>query len=264
MLSQRIASAIVLLLILGAAAYLGGWWYFGIVIVAGVLGVYEFNTVLRHAGFVPWQPLLYALPLTLVLAAQFLRLTLEAPILAAALIAVSAWQLSLPDNKRSLPNWALTVVPGLYLGWLGADALLIRSAPQGWQWTLFLFLIVFATDTAAYFGGRAFGRSPFAPTISPKKTWEGALIGWAYATFLAVGLARFLQLPVPPVAALLLGLVTSVVSTIGDLTMSYVKRQGHVKDASHLIPGHGGILDRLDSILPAAAVVYTYIAFFLP
>jgi phosphatidate cytidylyltransferase len=155
----------------------------------------------------------------------------------------------------------LTIVPGLYLGWLGGSLALIRSAPLGWRWTLFLFAIVFSTDTAAYFGGRAFGRPQFAPSISPKKTWEGAIIGWVYATFIAIGLARFLQLPLGVATALGLGLALSLVATIGDLTISYAKRQAHVKDASQLIPGHGGLMDRLDSLLPAAAALYVFIAF---
>lgn len=259
MLAQRVSSAAVLLALIIPAAYLGGWWYLALLVVAGVLAVNEFNTVLHHAGFHPWRFMSFALPITLAFATHLAPYNLERSILTVALISVSAWQLTRPADTRSLADWALSIVPGLYLGWLGGALILVRNAPQGWRWTLFLFALVFTTDTAAYFGGRAFGRTPFAPTISPKKTWEGALISWTYAAFLAVGLARFLQLPLAVASALVLGLTLSLVTSIGDLTMSFAKRQAHIKDASHLIPGHGGLLDRLDSLLPAAAILAIYV-----
>lgn len=262
MLAQRAVSAFILLCLLMPATYLGGPWFLAVVIVSGLVAVYEFNAVLRHAGLRPWFPLQVALTVALILSGYFSHLGLDRPILSLALIAVSVWQLSRPAEERSLADWGMTLAPAIYLGWLGAAVLLVRLSSQGWRWTFFMFLIIFATDTAAYFGGRAFGRRQFAPTISPKKTWEGALIAWAYTTLVAVGLARYLQLPLEPLHAVVLGSALSWVSMLGDLTISFVKRQSHVKDASHLIPGHGGLLDRLDSILPAAAVLYTYMVWF--
>ena len=262
-LYQRLLSAFILIPVILLAAYMGGWWYVAFALVAAILCIYEFNVILRHANFKPWLPLLFALTAALVLAGYFWTLAYVQIVLAAALILVSAWQLATPAEERSLSDWSATIAPAVYLGWLGASVLLVRNVPQGWRWTLFLYLTVFAADSAAYFGGRAFGRHPFAPTVSPKKTWEGAIIGWAYTTFLAVGLARFLQLPMNAFEAAALGLAVGIVSAIGDLTMSFVKRQAHVKDASHLIPGHGGLLDRVDSILPAAAVVAAYIQWFV-
>lgn len=263
MLAQRLSSAAILLALVIPAAYLGGWWYIAFMSVAGVLAVNEFNLVLRHASFHPWVPLSYLLPISLAFAAQLAPYGLDRPILTLALIAVSCWQLAQPAAQRSLADWALSIVPGLYLGWLGGAMVLVRNAPQGWHWTLFLFAIVFTTDTAAYFGGRAFGRTPLAPTISPKKTLEGAIISWAYGAFLAVGLVRFLQLPLGVVPAIVLGLILSLTTTIGDLTMSFAKRQAQVKDASQLIPGHGGLMDRLDSLLPAAGVLSIFITYFV-
>ena len=259
MLAQRVVSAVVLLALLIPAAYLGGWWFFTVIVVAGLLAVHEMYGILHQAGLHPWLPALALLTIGLCVAAQFSELHLERPLVVFVMIAVSTWQLSRPVEARSLSDWSLSVMPALYLGWLGGAVILLRAAPHGWRWTLFMFFVVFTTDVAAYFGGRAFGRRQFAPTISPKKTWEGAVTAWLYGPLMALGLARFLQLPLSLGAALGLGLVVSVVATLGDLFMSYIKRQAHVKDSSHLIPGHGGILDRMDSILPAAAVVYLYI-----
>lgn len=263
MLAQRIGSAVVLLLLLLPAAFLGGWWFFLFLTTFGAVALWEMRGLLHHAGFHVWTPVLFGLSFGLILAMMFPRLELVPPLVAAALVAASAWQLSRCPEERSIGNWAVTVATALYFGWLGAQLMAVRQAPQGLAWTIFLFAIVFMTDTAAYFGGRAFGRRPFSPTISPKKTWEGAVIGWAVGTLFAVGLARFLQLPLSPAVAVALGLLTSMASALGDLTMSFFKRQAHVKDASHLIPGHGGFLDRLDSVLPAAAVVATYIFWFV-
>lgn len=263
MLYQRLLSAFILIPLIFLLAYLGGWWYVAFAVVATALCIYEFNTILRHAGFKPWLPMLFALTAGLVLAGKFWNLAYIQVVLAAAVILVSVWQLATPVERRSLSDWSVTISPAVYLGWLGSSVLLIRNTPMGWRWTLFLFLTVFAADGAAYFGGRAFGRHAFAPTVSPKKTWEGAIIGWAYTTFLAIGLARFMQLPMNAYEAAALGVVVGVVSSIGDLTMSFVKRQAHVKDASQLIPGHGGLLDRVDSLLPAAAVIAAYIQWFV-
>ncbi len=263
MLYQRLLSAFILIPVIFLVAYLGGWWYAVFALVATILCIYEFNVILRNANFKPWLPLLFALAGALVLAGQFWNLSYIQVVLAAALILVSAWQLATPAEDRSLADWSVTIAPAVYLGWLGASVLLVRNAPMGWRWTLFLYLTVFAADSAAYFGGRAFGRHPFAPTVSPKKTWEGAIIGWAYTTFLAIGLARYLQLPMNAFEAAALGLTVGIVSAVGDLTMSFVKRQAHIKDASQLIPGHGGVLDRVDSLLPAAAVIAAYIQWFV-
>jgi phosphatidate cytidylyltransferase len=258
-LVQRLGSALVLVPIIIATIYLGGWWYVGLVTTAAILAVLEFYNVLRHAGLHPLLPLMLIFTAALMLTGRFPSPEAERAVIAIALIAVSLWQLARPVDRRSLADWGMTITPALYIGWLGAAVLLIRFGPLGLQWTVFLFVTVWATDTAAYFGGRAFGRMPFAPTISPKKTWEGAVTGWLLAIVLAVATTRGLGLPMGDLTAAALGLVVSLVATMGDLTMSFVKRQGHVKDASQLIPGHGGLLDRVDSLMPAAAVIHIFI-----
>ena len=263
MLSQRIVSAVILLILLIPAGYLGGWWYFAFLVAFGSVALWELRGIITSAGLRAWEPILFGVPLGLALGAMLPQWDLSRPVVAAGVIGASVWQLSRRPEDRSLPDWAMTIAAAMYVGWLGAQVVFVRVVPNGLAWTVFLFVVVLLTDTAAYFGGRAFGRHQFTPTISPKKTWEGAIIGWAVGGLFAVGAARFLQLPMSVVAALILGLATSLVSTFGDLTFSFFKRQGHVKDSSHLIPGHGGFLDRLDSVLTGAAVVATYIVWFV-
>jgi len=263
LLSQRIASAVVLLVLLIPAGYAGGWWYFAFLVAFGTIALWELRGLIAHAGIRAWEPILFGVPFLLALGAMLPQWDLARPTVAAAVIGASAWQLSRRPESRSLADWAMTIAAAMYVGWLGAQVVFVRVVPDGLAWTIFLYAVILLTDTAAYFGGRAFGRHQFTPTISPKKTWEGAIIGWAFGGLFAIGLARFLQLPMSPAAALALGLATSLVSTIGDLTFSFFKRQAHVKDSSQLIPGHGGFLDRLDSVLTGAAVVATYIVWFV-
>jgi phosphatidate cytidylyltransferase len=135
-------------------------------------------------------------------------------------------------------------------------ALLLRELPQGREWVLVLLLVAFAVETGAYAVGRAYGRRPLAPRISPNKTQEGALGGLvAGVVALVVGVALF-DLPVSLGEAAVWGLGLAVAAQVGDLYESALKRRLEAKEASALIPGHGGLLDRLDSILASSLVLY--------
>jgi phosphatidate cytidylyltransferase len=129
---------------------------------------------------------------------------------------------------------------------------------DGRSWVYLTVLSTWAVDTAAFFTGRAIGRRKLAPSISPKKTWEGFFGGWAagFATVVALGYA--FDLGVAPWKLSLLGLLLPLAATLGDLAESAMKRRMHIKDASELIPGHGGVLDRLDSILFTFVLVYAF------
>jgi phosphatidate cytidylyltransferase len=133
-----------------------------------------------------------------------------------------------------------------------ALSFLHRVPERGPMLVLFLLLLVFAADVGAYFGGRAFGRLKLAPRVSPGKTWEGVMGGFVAAALIALTGAHWLSLPL--LAFLELCAAVVAVSIVGDLTESMFKRHVGVKDSSNLLPGHGGILDRIDSITAAAPV----------
>ncbi len=159
---------------------------------------------------------------------------------------------AVPEANR--PTWWL--VAATYPGVLGAHFVLLRLLPEGATWLIVLLAATFATDTGAYAVGRLFGRHRMAPSISPGKTWEGAaggLLAGALATWAAT---RLLEAPpaLPVTAAMALTL--PIVSEAGDLIESAVKRRLGVKDMSHLLPGHGGIMDRLDSLLATGPTLY--------
>lgn len=150
-----------------------------------------------------------------------------------------------------------------YPGFLFVYPLLIRkhSTPPGWQLLLFAFVVIWGTDTGAYFIGSAVGKSPLAPRLSPKKTVEGALGGLVVGTLAGVLLGLVFQLPFFWLVGT--GFLTSFFGQVGDLFASFLKRLAGVKDSGRFLPGHGGVLDRFDSALFSLPVVY-YLAFFLP
>jgi phosphatidate cytidylyltransferase len=168
------------------------------------------------------------------------------------------------DIERVVPAVAATVLGAVYLGALGgamAGLLLIEPQAQGGWRGLLLMTILMTSDTFAYFTGHAFGRRRLAPTISPGKTVEGALGGLVGGVVAALGI-RVLGLPdMPLVHAVLLGLVVAAAGIAGDLFESLLKRWAGVKDSGRLFPGHGGMLDRLDSLLFGAPVLYCYYYF---
>jgi phosphatidate cytidylyltransferase len=159
---------------------------------------------------------------------------------------------------------ALAVFGGVYVGWLGSYLLSVRKLEEGAYLTLFLYGCVAFSDTAAYMIGRQWGRHKLSPRVSPKKTWEGyvaSVAGGALFGALVGGLVESDVLNWEHGA--LIGLLIGCLGTVGDLAMSAIKRQVGAKDSSHLIPGHGGILDRVDSVLVAAAVGYYYLTWFV-
>ncbi len=193
----------------------------------------------RHAqSSLPWMLVVLALLLTMALRPRDLRGTLAG----------------------SLPAWWL--VGALYPGVLGASFVLTRAFPQGQQWLLVLLAANFATDTGAYAVGRLLGRHLMAPAISPKKTWEGAAGGIAFGALAGALLPLVLGLHLQPAGRALVAAGLPVAALVGDLLESAIKRQLGVKDMSHLLPGHGGLLDRLDSLLLTGPLLYWLLRWF--
>lgn len=144
----------------------------------------------------------------------------------------------------------------LYIGVLGSTFVLLRDLADGRDWVLLALLSTFAVDTAAYFTGRTFGRHRMAPAISPKKTWEGFAGGCAGGALAVAALHFALDLGAGAAAVMALAITLPVAAAAGDLFESWLKRRAGVKDASKLIPGHGGVLDRLDSLLFTFPIVW--------
>jgi phosphatidate cytidylyltransferase len=167
-------------------------------------------------------------------------------------------------REHSLDRAALSVMGALFIGWPLGHLSLLREIPStGETLTYLLFASVWMTDTAAYAIGRAFGRSKMAPVLSPKKSWEGAAAGLLAAILtMWLGQGLFLSEALKPRLALALGLLIGTLGQASDVTQSLVKRASGVKDSSSLLPGHGGIFDRMDSFLLLAPMFYYGIVLF--
>lgn len=168
---------------------------------------------------------------------------------------IAFFLLSLPKNKISLQSPSVILISGALIFTSCFSALsFLRN--QNEKWVFFLLLIVWLADIAAYFTGKQFGKHALAPQISPKKTWEGffgAIVVVALVTFIS-GLI-FLQINTTWLISLwILAILVTIISVVGDLFESYLKRQIGIKDSGQLLPGHGGLLDRIDSLIAAAPV----------
>jgi phosphatidate cytidylyltransferase len=254
MLGWRLLSAAIGIPVLVLVVVLGGRVFDGALALVLAAATGEF---LIQAGLRPADPLLWlaiavagALPIT---ATARPELTLA---LLPAFVALSLVVALKPVGPGSVDRWSLSVAVALYIGVLGMYIGLLRHSPSGRPWVLFLLFVTFASDTGAYAVGRLTGRHRLAPQISPGKTVEGAIGGLIFGALVAAIAATALRLTAPPWVAAVLALLVSVAAQLGDLCESALKRRLGVKDAGRLVPGHGGLLDRLDSLLFAAAVVY--------
>ena len=171
------------------------------------------------------------------------------------------WLIWRPQKEGAFVGWAWTIAGILYIGWLLSYLVALRGLENGRDWTFLALFTTFGSDTTAFFIGRALGKHRLAPSISPSKTWEGAIAG----LFGAIIISLLFILPTPLCLhlnwgqAILLGLLVSIFGQLGDLVESLFKRNMGVKDSSKLIPGHGGFLDRIDSVVFAGIVVYYYV-----
>jgi phosphatidate cytidylyltransferase len=166
------------------------------------------------------------------------------------------------DQASARMGW--TIAGPLYLGGLFGVIALLFQQPHGGGWAVFAMLCGFWSDTGGYFVGRAYGKRKFYEAVSPKKTWEGSLGGIAGA-MLGGLIAHFWFLPTLPLLdALLLSIAAAGAGQLGDLCESLLKRSQGVKDSGTILPGHGGILDRVDALLFSSAVVWAYAVLFAP
>lgn len=164
------------------------------------------------------------------------------------------------DPLGATQRLGLSLLGVLYFGFLTPHIVLLRAGDEGWRWVLFTVFTAMASDSGGYFTGRAIGRTKLAPAVSPSKTVEGSIGAVAGAVLIAV-LAKLVIIPQLGFReAVVLGAIVSVLAQVGDLCESVLKRAFGAKDSGWIIPGHGGILDRLDSLLFPIVFVYYYAA----
>lgn len=250
LLTAAVAVPLLLLVILKAPA----WVFFAVVLSALLIAFWELSSLMRATG---WLPLAAGYPSVVLLAGSyyFERLTFLDASLTALLIIGTAVIFSLLPDAGSLAGAMGTVFATFYVGALGGSLLALRVVgpdPAGRRWVIFLLAVVMIGDAGAYYAGSALGRRRLAPKLSPKKTVEG-LAGGALSSIATACALQMLWFPAVSLASAAgLGLMLALLGVVGDLFESFLKRSAGVKDASTLIPGHGGVLDRIDSIVFAA------------
>jgi phosphatidate cytidylyltransferase len=231
-------------------------------VLAGIWGLLAVLEFYKMAGVAKSLPLTVYGAVATVLFIAYPHCTFQfvLPVLITATVALSLIMLVfLRQTEGVFAGWAWTMGGIINVGWL-LGLLVTLRIKAGRDWVFLALFATFVSDTAAYFIGKAFGRHKLAPQISPGKTWEGAIAGVIGGIIISVlfTLDTPLQFPLNYWQAILLGALISVFGQLGDLAESLLKRNAGVKDSGKLMPGHGGLLDRLDSILFAGAVVYLY------
>ena len=250
----------ILVALIAAPVVLAPLWFGGVralllILVVALLGGIEFYAMMAEGEYHPARWLGLGWIAALVLAGWQPNLPLVLPIMTAGLIFTLIYALF--QTEKPVSGWATTAIGAIYIGLMMGQALALRLLPSGLAWLFYALLITWANDTVAYFVGVTIGRHKLWPRLSPKKTWEGTIGGWLGA-MLVGALFAFWTTPlgIHWFLGAGLGLVSGILGLFGDLSISMVKRQVGVKDSGKLFPGHGGMLDRLDSVMFVLPFIY--------
>ena len=273
-LPRRALAAVVAIPLLAWLLFRPSPYPFGaVIVVASLAALRETFAMLRKLGFRPFEPFGYAAALAFHAAAlSEWNLTGSASILAAPVFLVTATVLGVllamlirGMDKTNVSSVAVTLFAALYAGWLASFVTRLRVLPEGAQWVFLLFALTWTYDTAAYFWGVSVGGPKLWPSVSPKKTWAGLWGGIGTTMIVLILLRQYLPsmtgphlLPIPLEARALWWLVPvgCVMAQLGDLAESMLKRAAGVKDSGAFLPGHGGLLDKLDSFLFTGPLLY--------
>jgi len=260
-LVRRLLSTLILLPLFVWMVASGSVWLFGAVMVlVGALGQWEFTGMFERAGVRTFR--LLGLVGGSLVTASFARPGSDRVVFTVVLLALLALALLRPP--AGAPVWeplAVTLLGVCYVNWLLGYTFWLRDLEAGREWILLLVAVTWLGETAAYLVGSTVGRHKLAPTISPRKTVEGALAQLVMSVLAALG-ARATFFPALSLeSAVVVGLLLGVVGQAGDLFESAIKRSVGTKDTGRLIPGHGGMLDRVDSLLVNTPVLFYYAAY---
>jgi phosphatidate cytidylyltransferase len=260
---MRFAREITALVAAPIAIWITGWgpvWLFNATMaVIAVLALYEFLALGKAKGYDVPTVLCIAIMLVIIAAFIIEELSVELGMFAALLIIPASYVVTKKSLENSLPSSAIAVLATTYVGMLGGSLIRLHNDfPEGYKLVFFLLLVVWLGDSGAYYVGKQFGKHKLSPRISPKKTIEG-LVGGVSASVITAIVIHFTFFPkFPLLHAVIAGVLLSIAGVIGDLAESMWKRSAAVKDSGTLIPGHGGFLDRFDSILFTAPILYCY------
>lgn len=265
---QRVFTATIFIAITLAACILGGWLWCLFIVVLAVVGIDELIKLVNVKGIYPDKGLIYFFSIMFVVLASLKMPDYFIHVVVFAFIIVFV-RFLFKNGKVSINDIFATVFTILYAGLLPVYFILIRNlsyedwalpghfVEPGASYLILILMTIFASDIGAYYTGTKLGKHPLCPTISPKKTIEGAIGGTISGILMAMLIGMILELNM--LHNFLLGIIIVIAAQLGDLCESLIKRDIGVKDSGDIVPGHGGILDRADSYIFTAAASYYYI-----
>lgn len=261
----RVISAIVGIIILGFALKSGGWIFLTTLGLANIAATYELYTAFKNLdkniAVFPSVIISIASLITInfYLDERFQLIPLYVFIMIFLLFSYNI----LYSDKNRISDIAFTVFSFSYTSLLFMYCILVRNLNNGFYFAWWVFLTIWACDTGAYFIGCGYGKRKLVPLISPHKTIEGSVGGILTSIIVSIFFARYFLPKVSLIEAIVFGILISIVSQVGDLSASLIKRYCKIKDFSNIIPGHGGILDRFDSALFSFPAAYYYIVYII-
>jgi phosphatidate cytidylyltransferase len=266
-LSQRLLVIIFLLPAGISLVMLGGIPFNLFLTLILAVSAWEYVELARKGGYRPSQWLVIGGTSVMALSRSFIQFKYADLIISGIiLIAMTIHLLDYEKGRdKAGTDFAITLGGIFYIGWLGSYMVSIRALPNGLWWFMLALPAAWFADSGAYLIGSRFGKRKLSPRISPRKTWEGYLGGIVFGTLLTVGITLLWSMRMPSLTimhGLVMGLVMSIITPLGDLGESVFKRQVGVKDSSNIIPGHGGVFDRIDSWLWAGVIGYYLISIF--
>ncbi|RJP61993.1 MAG: phosphatidate cytidylyltransferase [Ignavibacteriales bacterium] len=263
----RIIVSVAAIPFIGLAAYFGGLLFLIFVLGIALISFFEFSILVKSKGTNP--NLIFGLTSVVLILLnvyfEWLDFYILILLISFILLIVELYR----DNNSAILNLGSTFLGIFYIGVFSASLLSIRELfnfsnqlyEQGGLLIIALFVTIWICDSAAFFLGTAFGKHKLFPRVSPKKSWEGAIAGFIFSILTMIA-AHFILLDfLSLVDSFIIGTIVGTVGQIGDLIESLIKRDANVKDSSALIPGHGGVFDRFDSLLFSAPAVYVYLIY---
>jgi len=239
--------------------WLGGMSYSFLILILGIIGYYEYLKMNRY-GLFSIHSILGLLSLIAIILGINHLLPIFEYLTIPTIILLTLWIyfvfIVLVKNVISIDHISVLLTGVLYIAFGFAFMLKVRLLPNGFSWTMFVLVATWASDSGAYFSGRKFGKHKLWPEISPKKTIEGSIGGIIFAVFFSFIVNLILHISDQFVSIILTSILISIVGQMGDLVESAIKRTKGVKDSGNLLPGHGGVLDRFDSLIFVFPVFY--------
>jgi phosphatidate cytidylyltransferase len=262
--TRILVSAVAIPLIL-LVSYLGGIFFLVFVAAIGIISYYEFSGLVVKKSVYTYLPLGILSTILLIVNSYYRFVSFELLLISIVIVFVL---IELFRNKDSaILNLGASFLGVLYIGLFSGTIISVREYfPEnyifGGYLIISLFITIWICDSAAFFLGTAFGKHKLFPRVSPKKSWEGAIAGFIFAVLTMITLKYILLSSFSLIDSIVIGTIIGSIGQIGDLVESLIKRDAGVKDSSNLIPGHGGIFDRFDSLMLSSPAIFLYLSFF--